>query len=187
MARVTRAVRNAKLVHSVQPQTKMTNDDFSTCELCDLHKNDSSGAFRVLPPLFRDFGARLKFAGAVSTVKCFEDNSLVKAALDEPGRQRVLVVAGGASLRRALIGGNLGAAAARNGWAGIVVDGCVRDAAELADCDTGIRALGLMPLPTEKRNAGERDVAVQVQGVWVRPGDRLYADVDGIVLMNQAG
>src|SRR5439155_9016043 len=91
MARVTRAVRNAKLAHSVQPQTKMTNDDFSTCELCALHKNDSSGAFRVLPPLFRAFGAGLKFAGAVSTVKCFEDNSLVKAALDEPGRQRLLV------------------------------------------------------------------------------------------------
>ena len=165
----------------------MTTDDFSTCDLCDLHKNDSSGAFRVLPPLFRDFGARRRFTGLVSTVKCFEDNSLVKAALDEPGEQRVLVVAGGASLRRALVGGNLGAAAARNGWAGIVVDGCVRDAAELAGCDTGIRALGLMPLPTEKRNAGERDVAVQVQGVWVRPGDRLYADADGIVVMNQLG
>ena len=121
--------------------------------------------------------------GRVSTVKCFEDNSLVKSALDEPGAQRVLVVDGGGSLRRALIGGNLGAAAARNGWAGVVVHGCVRDAAELAQCDVGIRALALMPLPTEKRNVGERDVAVQIDGVWVRPGDRLFADEDGIVVM----
>ena len=157
--------------------------DFATCDLCDLHKNDADGAFRVLPPVFRDFGGRLKFSGPVSTVKCFEDNSLVKAAVDSPGLGRVLVVDGGGSLRRALVGGNLGMAAAKNGWAGLVVDGCVRDVAELAACDVGIRALALMPLPTEKRNEGQRDVPVQVQGVWVRPGDWLYADADGIVVM----
>ena len=158
--------------------------DFATCDLCDLHKADTSGAFRVLPPVFRDCGGRSKFAGSVSTVKCFEDNSLVKAALDTPGDGRVLVVDGGGSLRRALVGGNLGAAAAKNGWAGIVVDGCVRDVAELARCAVGIRALALMPLPTEKKNQGERDVAIRVQGVWVRPGDWLYADEDGIVVMS---
>lgn len=162
----------------------MTQTDFTTCDLCDAHKNSSDGSFRVLPPVFRDYGKRSKFAGPVTTVKCFEDNSLVKAALDTPGQGRVLVVDGGASLRRALVGGNLGAAGAKNGWAGIVVDGCVRDSAELAACDLGIRALGLMPLPTEKRNEGQRDVAVQVQGVWVRPGDWLYADEDGIVVMS---
>ena len=155
---------------------------FATCDLCDAHKSDSSGDFRVLPPVFRSFGGRPKFAGLVSTVKCFEDNSLVKAALDEPGLGRVLVVDGGASLRRALVGGNIGAAAAKNGWAGVVVDGCVRDVAELAACDVGIRALAAMPLPTLKRNQGERDVPVQIQGVWVRPGDWLYADEDGIVV-----
>jgi regulator of ribonuclease activity A len=161
----------------------MTTPEYSTCDLCDLHKNDASGAFRVLPPVFRDFGARRRFAGPVSTVKCFEDNSLVKAALDEPGRQRVLVVDAGGSLRRALVGGNLGAAAMRNGWAGVVVHGCVRDAVELAQCEVGVRALALMPLPTEKRNTGERDVPVQIDGVWVRPGDWLYADEDGMVVM----
>lgn len=155
---------------------------FATCDLCDAHKADTSGDFRVLPPVFRSFGGRLKFAGPVSTVKCFEDNSLVKAALDEPGHGRVLVVDGGASLRRALVGGNIGAAAAKNGWAGVVVDGCVRDVAELAACDVGIRALAAMPLPTLKRNQGERDVPVQVQGVRVRPGDWLVADEDGIVV-----
>ena len=124
-----------------------------------------------------------KFSGPVSTVKCFEDNSLVKAAVDSPGEGRVLVIDGGASLRRALVGGNLGAAAAKNGWAGIVVDGCVRDVSELAQCSIGIRALATMPLPTEKRQQGQRDIAVQVQGVWISSGDWLYADEDGMVVM----
>lgn len=159
---------------------------FATCDLCDTHKNDTDGDFRVLPPVFKDYGKRLKFAGQVSTVKCFEDNTLVKAAVDSPGHGRVLVVDGGASLRRALVGGNLGKAAAKNGWAGVIVDGCVRDSAELSECDVGIRALGLMPLPTEKRNEGQTDVPVQVQGVWVRPGDWLYADEDGVVVASKA-
>lgn len=161
----------------------MTSPEFSTCDLCDAHKNDSDGAFRVLPPVFRAFGGRARFAGPVATVKCHEDNTLVKAALDTPGQGRVLVVDGGGSLRRALVGGNLAAAAARNGWAGIVVDGAVRDVAELDACDVGIRALALMPLPTEKRHQGQADVPVVVQGVIVRPGEWLYADDDGIVVM----
>ena len=123
------------------------------------------------------------FSGSVATVKCFEDNSLVKAALDEPGNGRVLVVDGGASLRRALVGGKVAAAAAKNGWAGVVIDGAVRDVAELAATQVGIRALALVPLPTEKRSQGERDVPVQIQGLWVRPGDRLIADADGIVVI----
>jgi regulator of ribonuclease activity A len=156
----------------------------STCDLCDLHKSESSGAFRVLPPVFRDFGKRVLFAGPVSTVKCFEDNSAVKAALEEPGAGRVLVVDGGSSLRRALVGGNIAASAERNGWAGIVVDGCVRDASELATFDIGIRALALVPLPTERRQQGLRDVPLIVQGISVRPGDWLVADEDGIVLLH---
>lgn len=162
--------------------TSPNSTAFSTCDFCDAHKGDDSGAFRVLPPVFRSFGGVAAFAGAVATVKCFEDNTLVKATVDSPGLGRVLVVDGGGSLRRALVGGNLAAAAARNGWAGIVVDGCVRDVAELNSAAVGIRALGLMPLPTEKRNEGQRDVAVQIQGVWVQPGDWLYADADGIVI-----
>jgi len=154
----------------------------ATCDLCDAHKNDSSGSFRVLPPVFRDFGAVRRFSGAVVTVKCHEDNSLVKAMVDSAGLDRVLVVDGGGSLRRALLGGNLGAAAAKNGWAGGVIDGCVRDVAELATQAVGIRALASMPLPTEKRNQGQQDLAVQIQGVWVRPGDWLYADEDGMVV-----
>lgn len=158
-------------------------DDFSTCDLCDAHKSELGTRLFVVPPVFRDLGGLPRFSGAVATVKCFEDNSLVKAALDEPGQGRVLVVDGGASLRRALVGGNVAAAAAKNGWAGVVVDGAVRDVAELAATMVGIRALALIPIPTEKRKQGERDVAVQIQGVWVRPGDSLYADADGIVIL----
>ncbi|TXH90734.1 MAG: RraA family protein [Rhodoferax sp.] len=167
--------------------------NFATCDFCDAFKNDTSGAFRVLPPVFRDFGQVRKFCGPVQTVKCYEDNSLVKAAVDSVGYVetpegrvgKVLVVDGGASLRRALLGGNLGAAAARNGWAGVVIDGCVRDTAELAGHAVGIRALAPMPWPTEKRNEGQSQVAVQIQGVWVYPGDWLYADEDGIVVSSK--
>ena len=96
------------------------------------------------------------------------------------------MVDGGGSLRRALVGGNLAASAARNGWAGLVVHGCVRDVAELRACLLGIRALGLVPMPTQRRKDGLRDVAVQIGGVWVRPGDWLYADEDGIVVSAKA-
>jgi regulator of ribonuclease activity A len=154
----------------------------STCDLCDTHKADTTGNFRVLPPVFISFGGVTKFSGPVSTVKCFEDNTSVKQALDEPGAGRVLVVDGAASLRRALVGGNIAAAAAKNGWAGVIVNGCMRDAAELASTPVGLRALALIPLPTLRRAEGERDVAVQIQGVWVRPGDWLYADEDGVVI-----
>lgn len=165
--------------------TPSVHPAFATCDLCDAHKTDTSGAFRVLPPVFRDFGALTRFCGPVVTVKCFEDNTPVKAAVDSEGRNRVLVVDGGASLRRALLGGNLGAAAARNGWAGVVVDGCVRDVAELAVCATGIRALASMPLSTERKAPGESNVPVLIQGVWVRPGDWLYADEDGVVVADR--
>ncbi len=154
----------------------------ATCDLCDAHKGDDSGAFRMLPPVFREFGAKPRFAGPVVTVKCFEDNTPVKRALESPGEGRVLVVDGGGSLRRALVGGNIGAAAAGNGWAGVVIDGCVRDVAELRVCEVGIRALAAMPLPTERKADGQTGVVVQIQGVWVRPGDWLYADEDGIVV-----
>ncbi|MDI1243999.1 MAG: ribonuclease E activity regulator RraA [Rhodoferax sp.] len=163
---------------------------FATCDLCDTYKNEAPEVFRVLPPVFKDFGARRVFCGPVVTVKCFEDNTLVKAAVDSCGYDetpegrvgKVLVVDGAGSLRRALLGGNLGAAAAKNGWAGVVIDGCVRDVAELAVLDVGIRALASMPMPTEKKNQGWKDLPVQIQGVWVKPGEWLYADADGMVV-----
>ncbi len=155
---------------------------FAVCDLCDAHESDTSGAFRVLPPVFRDFGAAARFTGPVATLRCIEDNSRIREAVNSPGEGRVLVVEGGGSVRRALVGGNLARAAAKNGWAGIVVDGAVRDAAELADAGIGIKALALMPLRSVKHGEGQRDLAIHVQGVAVRPGDWLYADADGIVV-----
>ncbi len=157
-----------------------------TGDLCDAHKSGDDTGFRVLPPVFRDYGARTRFAGVVSTVRCFEDNSVIKAALESPGDGRVLVVDGGGSLRRALVGGNIAAAAAKNGWAGVVIDGCVRDSAELVQCELGVRALALVPMPTERRNQGQRDVTLSLRGVAVLPGDWLVADEDGIVVMSNS-
>lgn len=167
---------------------------FSTCDFCDAHKSDTSGQFRVLPPVFKDYGGVQMFGGPVVTVKCYEDNSVVKAALESSGlvetpsglQSAVLVVDGGGSLRRALVGGLIGAAAARNGWAGVVVDGAVRDVAELAAHQVGIRALAHVPMPTDRRQQGLRDVEVYLQGVRVVPGDWLYADADGIVVHSSA-
>jgi len=156
--------------------------DFATCDLCDLHREDTGDTFRVLPPVFHSYGGVTKFQGPVSTVRCFEDNSLVNKMVNSPGDGRVLVVAGGGSLRRALVGGNLASAAAKNGWAGVLVDGAVRDKAELAAEQVGILALGLFPLPSIKRNEGAVDESVLIQGVAVRPGDWLYADEDGVVV-----
>jgi regulator of ribonuclease activity A len=160
----------------------MTLVSFATCDLCDAHEEDLSGAFRVLPPVFRDFGKAGRFAGPVATMRCIEDNSRIREAVNSPGEGRVLVVDGGGSLRRALVGGNLAAAAAKSGWAGIVVDGAVRDAAELAAAGIGVKALALVPMRSVKRGEGQRDLAVVIRGVAVRPGDWLYADEDGIVV-----
>ena len=159
-----------------------SRSSFSTCDLCDTHISDDSGDFRVLPPVFHSFGAHVSFAGEVSTVQCLDDNSLVRSALAEPGRGRVLVVDGGGSLRRALVGGNVAASAAKNGWAGVLVYGCVRDVAELNATAVGLYALALNPMPTVKQGQGLRDVYVQIADLWVRPGDWLYADADGIVI-----
>ncbi|MFT3931394.1 MAG: ribonuclease E activity regulator RraA [Spongiibacteraceae bacterium] len=161
----------------------MMADNLSTCDLCDEYKSDESGAFRVLPPIYKNFGAVERFAGSVVTVKCFEDNTLVKAAVESAGNGRVLVVDGGGSLRKALVGGNLARAAAENGWAGIVVDGCVRDVDELITFNVGIKALASMPMPTIKRNEGQSNVPVLLHGCWIRPGDWLVSDRDGIVVL----
>jgi regulator of ribonuclease activity A len=155
----------------------------STCDLCDEHRNDPAERFRVLPPIFRDFGGRMRFHGSVATLQCFEDNTSVREAVQSPGQGRVLVVDGGGSLRRALLGGNLAAAAEKNGWAGVVIHGAVRDVEEMARCQIGIRALGLVPIATDKRHAGLVDVSIQLGGAWVHPGEWLVADEDGIVVM----
>lgn len=155
---------------------------FFTCDLCDAHPDRA----RVLPPGFLSLGGTRIFHGPVTTLATFEDNSRVRDAVSEPGRDRVLVVDGGGSLRRSLVGGDLAAKAAGNGWAGILVEGAVRDAHELEACEIGILARALIPIKTEKRGLGQRDVPVSIGGVIVSPGDWLYADRDGVVVFAEA-
>lgn len=152
-----------------------------TADLCDQYPQA-----QVLELSMRHFGARMVFEGPISTLKVFEDNQLVGEALRESGAGRVLVVDGGGSLRRALVGDNLARRAAENAWGGIVVYGCIRDAAQIADIDVGIKALGTHPRRTEKRGEGRREITVGFGGVTFRPGDRLYADADGIVVLAAA-
>ena len=152
-----------------------------TTDLCDDHGD----AVQVLAGAFRSYGGVAGFHGPVSTVAVFEDNSLVRDALAEPGDGRVLVVAGGGSERCALVGGNLGVLAAENGWAGIVVDGCVRDTAELRLSALGIRARGTCPRKSVKKGVGARDVPVTVAGVALNLGMWLWADDDGIVVADR--
>ncbi len=158
--------------------------DFSTCDICDRFKSDASGALRVFPGgRYASYGGRERFAGPIRTVRCLDDNSAVKAAVESPGEGRVLVVDGGASMHRALLGGNLAAAAARNGWAGLLIHGCVRDRAELRVADVGILALGHVPLPTDRQGQGSVDVPLQLHGLLLRPGEWLYADEDGCLVL----
>jgi regulator of ribonuclease activity A len=153
----------------------------STPDLCDAHPG-----VRAIELQFRNFGARPCFGGQVVTVKCHEDNSLVKALVQEPGAGRVIVVDGGGSLRRALLGDMLAASAADNGWGGLVINGAVRDVDEIGVIELGVKALGCCPFKTEKLGVGQREVPLHIGGVDIRPGDYLYADNNGVILSERA-
>ena len=150
----------------------------ATADLYDTHGE----ALRVLAPIFRDYGGLRTFAGEVVTLKVYEDNSLVRAALEEAGHGRVLVVDGGGSLRCALVGDNLAELGHKNGWAGIVVYGCIRDSAPIGALAIGVKAIATNPRKGVKKGEGERNVTLRLAEVVIEPGDYLYADVDGVVL-----
>jgi regulator of ribonuclease activity A len=135
-----------------------------------------------IPPPRSDYGGRTAFSGRATTIKCFEANPLVRACLEEPGGGRVLVVDGGGSLRCALLGDNIAAMASANAWAGIIIHGCIRDAADIRGMGLGVKALATHPLKSAKRDPGLRDVPVSFGGVTVRPGDWVYADGDGVLV-----
>ena len=159
---------------------------FATTDLCDDNSNLlEDGGLTVLPPVFRHFGKHVRLSGRVTTLKVHEDNALVRATLETQGDGNVLVIDGGGSLRRALVGGQLGLLAQDNGWAGIVVDGCIRDTDEINACEIGVRALGAHPQKSSKKGAGERNLRVHIAGVAVNPGDWIYADADGILVAQQ--
>lgn len=152
--------------------------DLFTTDLCDAHAD----AVRVVEPMFSSFGGRAAFHGRIATLKLFEDNSLVRQALESPGDDRVLVIDGGGSLRRALVGDQLAALAVKNGWAGVVVYGCIRDSRAIGEMDIGVFAIDTHPLKTVKKNVGEADIPVSFGGVTFTPGEWLYADEDGVVI-----
>lgn len=151
---------------------------FKTADLYDQHETQ----VRVCDPLFRDFGGRRAFFGAVVTAKCFEDNTQIKALLAEPGAGRVLVADAGGSLRCAMLGDLIAASAVAQGWAGVILFGCVRDTDELAGMDLGVKALAANPRKSQRRGEGQRDLTVSFAGVQFAPGDWVYADADGILV-----
>lgn len=161
----------------------MSVASFATTDLLDANEAEvDAGQIQVLQPALIALGKRRAFAGEVVTLKLFEDNSLLADLVKTPGSDRVIVVDAGGSLRCGVFGGNLAAVAARNGWAGIVINGCARDADEIDGCDIGLRALALNPRRSVKRGEGQREVTVSFLGATIRPGDWLYADRDGVIV-----
>jgi len=152
--------------------------NFKTADLCDEHGD----RVLVVAPLFRKYGGGAAFCGEITTVRVFEDNVLVREALSQAGHGKVLVIDGGGSLRCALVGDQLAALAYQNGWSGIVVNGCIRDAEAIAEIGLGLRALATNPRKSVKRGLGDRDLTVTFGGVNFVPGHYLYADNDGMVV-----
>jgi regulator of ribonuclease activity A len=152
-----------------RPTADLVDDIGADVRSCDLQ--------------FRQLGGRTEFAGPISTVRCFEDNALLKSVLSEPGDGGVLVIDGAGSLHTALVGDVIAELARSNGWVGLIVHGAVRDAATLRTLDIGIKALGTNPRKSTKTGAGERDVVVELGGVAFVPGEIAYSDDDGIVVV----
>jgi regulator of ribonuclease activity A len=152
--------------------------DLLTADLVDAHED----SLRCCEVQFRQFGGVHRFSGPVRTVRCFEDNSLIKQALSEPGTGAVLVVDGGGSVRTSLLGDYIAGLGVKNGWAGIVIWGAVRDTVALAQLAIGLKAVGTNPWRSTKTGSGQRDVPVAFGGIVFRPNDWLYSDEDGIVV-----
>jgi regulator of ribonuclease activity A len=155
--------------------------DIATADICD----DLMDKAMVAEPLFSSYGGRPSFSGPVVTLKVHEDNVLVREALAEAGNGRVLVVDGGGSLRRALLGDRLAAMGSENGWSGVVINGCIRDSREIAGIDLGVFALATNPLKSRKHGDGQKGVSVSFAGITFRPGEYLYADEDGLILLDE--
>ncbi|MGC6471790.1 MAG: ribonuclease E activity regulator RraA [Parvibaculales bacterium] len=153
-----------------------------TTDLSDAFSDDPDAKLQYLAPGWRDFGGTAMFAGPAVTLLTLDDNTKVRAQVESPGHGRVLVVDGGASMACALFGGNLAQLAAQNGWAGVIINGCVRDTLELQAEPVGIKALATHPKKSVKRDLGELDATVSFGGVTVNSGDWVYADADGVLV-----
>ncbi len=151
---------------------------YNTSELCDIYAN----LVDVVEPIFISYGGRSSFGGMISTVKCFEDNQLIRDVLASDGLGKVLLIDGGGSTRRALIDGKLVDLAVENNWEGIVVFGAIRDVDTIDDSDIGIQAIASIPVGSDDLGHGEVDVPVNFGGVTFLPEDHLYADNTGVIL-----
>lgn len=154
---------------------------FKTPDLCD----EFGELVWMAEPLFRDYGGAGSFHGPIVTVRVFEDNVLVRETLETEGQRRVLVVDGGGSTRCALMGDRLARFAYENGWAGVVINGCIRDSEEISKITVGVKALHAVPRRSAKEGIGERDVPVSFAGITFAPGHYLYADADGIIVADR--
>ncbi len=152
--------------------------EYLTTDLCDAHED----RIRVVAPMFRSYGGKGAFHGPITTLKLFEDNSFVRKSLEQSGEGRVLVIDGGGSMRRALVGDQLAELGVTNGWSGIIVYGCIRDSVAISQIAIGVFALATHPLKTLKRNVGEIDIPLSFGGVTFTPGEWLYADQDGVIV-----
>ncbi|WP_024297483.1 ribonuclease E activity regulator RraA [Methylomicrobium lacus] len=155
----------------------------ATARLCDAYAQEAH--FQIVEPLFKSYGAHPVFWGRISTLKAFEDNVQIKTVLQEKAEGRVLVVDGGGSHRCALIDFELASLAVDNGWQGLLIYGCVRDTARLAELPIGIRALHAHPLQSHQRNQGDHDLPITFAGVNFKKDHFLYADHDGIVVSDR--
>ena len=155
---------------------------FVTCDLCD----ENPEVVRIVEPLFTNYGGTKAFGGEIVTVKCHEDNSLVKEHVANPGEGRVMVVDGGGSLRCALLGDMLAEKAAQNGWAGLVIYGCIRDVDQIGETDPGVQALRTIPIKSNRKGVGQPNIPVTFGGVTFNPGEYVYADNNGIIVSEVA-
>jgi regulator of ribonuclease activity A len=147
-------------------------------ELCDQFPE----LVQVVEPMFANFGGREAFGGEIVTIKAYEDNSLVREQVAQPGQGKVLVVDGGASMRRAMLGDMLAEKAEKNGWEGIIIYGCIRDVNAISQLDLGVQALGSHPMKTDKRGLGDLNVPLTFGGVTFTPGQYVYADNNGVLV-----
>ena len=155
--------------------------DILTADLSDQFDS----LVQVAESIFQDFGGKKSFGGQIVTLRLFEDNSLVAQEVESDGQGRVLVVDGGGSLRCSLVGDQVAKSAFENGWAGFVLNGCIRDSAEIAQMPIGVKALNTIPRKTIKRGVGDRQVTVHFAGISFAPDHFLYADEDGILVSLQ--
>ncbi|SFX52084.1 ribonuclease E activity regulator RraA [Marinospirillum alkaliphilum] len=151
---------------------------YVTPDLCDAYPD----LIEVVEPMFNNYGGRDSFGGEIVTIKCFEDNSLVKEEVEKPGAGKVMVVDAGGSFRCAMLGDMLAEKAVKNGWEGVIMYGCIRDVDVITELDLGVQALGTHPKKSEKKGIGEYQVAVSFGGVTFVPGDYVYADNNGIIV-----